>query len=69
MMFQWDMFFNWDYGAGDEVPCMSGGLLAISRDWWFESGTLDTGMDLWGAENIEQVSQSVLLGTTPMSCC
>lgn len=54
-MFDWDMSFHWFNNDDDWVPCMSGGLLAMSKRWWHESGELDTGMFVWGAENIEQV--------------
>ncbi|CAJ1370799.1 unnamed protein product [Effrenium voratum] len=38
MMFDWSLFFNWFEDGNDLVPCMSGGLFAISRRWWHESG-------------------------------
>lgn len=34
-------------------PAMSGGLLAVSREWWVASGEYDIGMRVWGGENIE----------------
>eukprot|EP00913_Durusdinium_trenchii_P030825 g28870.t1 len=54
MMFDWTLFFNWFEDGSDVVPCMSGGLFAISKKWWHESGEYDYGMNMWGAENIEQ---------------
>ena len=33
---------------GRDVPMMSGGLLGISRQWWWETGGLDDQMVAWG---------------------
>eukprot|EP01068_Selenidium_serpulae_P017140 Selendium_serpulae@DN6354_c0_g1_i11.p1 len=62
MMFEWDLAFHWFDDGNDWVPCMSGGLLAMSKDWWTESGTLDEGMLQWGGENIEQSIRVWLCG-------
>jgi len=35
------------------MPAMPGGIFAITRAWWEESGTYDTGFTQWGAENVE----------------
>ena len=32
---------------------MSGGLLAVHKDFFRKIGEYDTGMEIWGAENIE----------------
>lgn len=32
---------------------MSGGLLAISREYFTKIGEYDSGMEIWGAENTE----------------
>ena len=32
---------------------MAGGLFAIHRQYFFDIGAYDPGMDIWGAENLE----------------
>ena len=50
----WDSDFKWFDSDDDYVAVMSGGLLALSRQWWIETGGYDTSMKGWGGENIDQ---------------
>ncbi|XP_031560548.1 polypeptide N-acetylgalactosaminyltransferase 13-like isoform X2 [Actinia tenebrosa] len=63
--FSWDMQFSWHslpYSRQKErndktdpirTPTMAGGLFSIDRKYFFESGSYDEGMDVWGGENLE----------------
>jgi len=62
--FDWKLQFNWDGTAASRnsswresdpfpSPTLSGGLFAIKRDWWEQSGTYDSQMTEWGGEQIE----------------
>ncbi|KAF6031189.1 GALNT11 [Bugula neritina] len=60
--FTWSMRFSWEaisesYLRTDPFyirsPTMAGGLLSINREYFFQLGGYDTGMDIWGGENLE----------------
>lgn len=49
-----DAEFKWTTDDTPHVPVMSGGLLAMSRKWFFEVGGYDKQMRGWGGENLDQ---------------
>ena len=64
--FNWDLHFRWytlgpselavrrgNMTAPYRTPVMAGGLFSIDRNYFWESGSYDEGMDIWGAENLE----------------
>ncbi|CAC5414918.1 GALNT [Mytilus coruscus] len=62
--FTWSMHFTWrDVPERDKTsrqytdpvrsPTMAGGLFAADRKYFFELGSYDPGMDVWGGENLE----------------
>jgi glycosyltransferase involved in cell wall biosynthesis len=63
LIFDWKMDFIWYVDSEDDfVPIMSGGLLAITKRWFEESGEYDEGMLQWGGENVEQSVKTWLCG-------
>jgi polypeptide N-acetylgalactosaminyltransferase len=58
----WDADFKWFNSNDDFMPVLSGGLLAISKRWWNETGGYDSGMFGWGGENVEQSLRTWLCG-------
>ncbi|XP_057294075.1 polypeptide N-acetylgalactosaminyltransferase 5-like [Hydractinia symbiolongicarpus] len=63
--FTWDLFFNWKELPKEEKkkrkkgieplksPTMAGGLFSIDRSYFYEIGSYDEQMDIWGSENLE----------------
>ncbi|CAG0890733.1 unnamed protein product [Cyprideis torosa] len=64
--FNWNMHFRWysigqaamderkrDPTAAFRSPVMAGGLFSIDRKYFYEMGSYDEDMDIWGGENIE----------------
>ncbi|KAM6176137.1 polypeptide N-acetylgalactosaminyltransferase 5 [Erethizon dorsatum] len=65
-IFVWPMNFGWrtippDVVAKNRIketdvircPVMAGGLFSIDKKYFFELGTYDPGLDVWGGENME----------------
>ena len=66
--FNWELHFRWfmlgedelkrrkkDISASFKSPAMAGGLFSISRKYFFEIGSYDKEMKIWGGDNIEMV--------------
>lgn len=63
--FNWGLHFKWDPVPPSEIngpdgavgqirsPTMAGGLFAMDRKYFNELGQYDSGMDIWGGENLE----------------
>lgn len=64
--FNWKLNFRWyrvpqremerrhnDKTAPLRSPTMAGGLFSIDKDFFYEIGSYDEGMDIWGGENLE----------------
>ncbi|VDN23749.1 unnamed protein product, partial [Dibothriocephalus latus] len=65
-VFDWGLNFDWgtsserenrrrghDAVAPIRTPAMAGGLFTIRRDYFYELGSYDEGMVVWGGENVE----------------
>ncbi|VEN52265.1 unnamed protein product [Callosobruchus maculatus] len=64
--FNWNLQFRWYTLGGKEMklrkkdatlpfntPAMAGGLFAIDKQFFFDIGAYDEGMNIWGGENLE----------------
>ncbi|XP_067299377.1 polypeptide N-acetylgalactosaminyltransferase 5 [Pseudorasbora parva] len=65
-IFRWPLVFGWsplpeEYIRKNQVkdsdpircPVMAGGLFSIDKSYFYELGTYDPGLDVWGGENME----------------
>ncbi|XP_018408639.1 PREDICTED: polypeptide N-acetylgalactosaminyltransferase 5 [Nanorana parkeri] len=65
-VFSWPMNFGWKPVPTEDIqknkitdmdpikcPVMAGGLFSIDRKYFYELGTYDPGLDVWGGENME----------------
>ena len=43
-MFEWTFEFGWFEDLEEEIPVMSGGIMAMTKEWWKNSGEGN-----WGA--------------------
>jgi polypeptide N-acetylgalactosaminyltransferase len=44
---------NYDHSLPLLSPTMAGGLFTINREYFYEIGAYDPGMEVWGGENLE----------------
>jgi len=58
----WNADFAWFEDDSDFIPIISGGLVAIGKQWWHESGGFDKDMRGWGGENVDQSLRTWLCG-------
>ncbi|XP_004081934.1 polypeptide N-acetylgalactosaminyltransferase 5 [Oryzias latipes] len=65
-IFKWPLVFGWNALSEDYIrkhnitvsdpircPVMAGGLFSIDKKYFYELGTYDPGLDVWGGENME----------------
>ncbi|CAJ1079266.1 polypeptide N-acetylgalactosaminyltransferase 5 [Xyrichtys novacula] len=65
-IFRWPLVFGWSpvpeeyikknsMTVADPIKCpvMAGGLFSIDKKYFYELGTYDSGLDVWGGENME----------------
>ncbi|XP_042203986.1 polypeptide N-acetylgalactosaminyltransferase 13-like [Homarus americanus] len=64
--FNWNLHFRWytlgqrelderrkDITEAYRTPAMAGGLFSIHKDYFYQLGSYDRNMDVWGGENLE----------------
>uniref|UniRef100_A0A1A8JHV1 Polypeptide N-acetylgalactosaminyltransferase n=1 Tax=Nothobranchius kuhntae TaxID=321403 RepID=A0A1A8JHV1_NOTKU len=65
-IFKWPLVFGWSSVPDDVIkknnltvsdpircPVMAGGLFSIDKNYFYELGSYDPGLDVWGGENME----------------
>uniref|UniRef100_A0A3Q3QZU4 Polypeptide N-acetylgalactosaminyltransferase n=1 Tax=Monopterus albus TaxID=43700 RepID=A0A3Q3QZU4_MONAL len=65
-IFKWPLVFGWDTLSQEYIkrnnmavtdpircPVMAGGLFSIDKKYFYELGAYDSGLDVWGGENME----------------
>uniref|UniRef100_A0A8C6V4T2 Polypeptide N-acetylgalactosaminyltransferase 5 n=1 Tax=Neogobius melanostomus TaxID=47308 RepID=A0A8C6V4T2_9GOBI len=65
-IFKWPLVFGWSPLSEDYIkknnmtiadpircPIMAGGLFSIDKNYFYELGAYDPGLDVWGGENME----------------
>ncbi|CAJ1385013.1 unnamed protein product [Effrenium voratum] len=57
-----DADFKWFDDESDFIPTISGGLVAMGREWFNLTGGFDEGMHGWGGENLDQSLRAWLCG-------
>ncbi|KAF8820321.1 putative polypeptide n-acetylgalactosaminyltransferase 12 [Cardiosporidium cionae] len=62
VMFDWKFELHWTEKVSNFIPVLAGGIFAVTKKWWFESGALDPMMLGWGGENIEFSLRTWLCG-------
>ncbi|XP_037906931.1 polypeptide N-acetylgalactosaminyltransferase 5 isoform X2 [Hermetia illucens] len=75
--FNWKLNFRWyrvpqremerrnhDRTAPLRTPTMAGGLFSIDKQYFYEIGSYDEGMDIWGGENLEMSFRIWMCGGT-----
>ncbi|XP_024881895.1 polypeptide N-acetylgalactosaminyltransferase 5 isoform X2 [Temnothorax curvispinosus] len=75
--FNWKLNFRWyrvaqremdrrnsDRTAPLRTPTMAGGLFSIDKEYFYELGAYDEGMDIWGGENLEMSFRIWMCGGT-----
>jgi len=61
-IFDWKLGEHWVSDGNNEVALLSGGIFAITKEWWVESGEYDPEYVEYGRENLEQSVRVWLCG-------